>query len=554
MWDVVNYCIKNKIPIGIARGSAASSIVAYCLYITHLDPIKWELPFSRFLNESRISMPDIDQDLSTIHREQVIEYIESKYGASCTLNIGTFGLMRAKNAVRNVARVLGHPYEVGEELSKLLLPPVHGKPQPLKTSIEKVTELARHYNGNGAYAEILKTAEKFEGLINNVSQHACIDEEHKILTLHNGFQKIKDLPVFFGLKPEIILTPEGYKKCWFYSKGKKECIELKIASSKYVVDKFKVILTPDHKVLTEEKGWVEAQDSVKLTIAHNQPKEINKLAELAGWMWNDGYYSITQGKKQIHRSAVLCYTPGDDDEVIDYFKEYLLSKPRRDKYYVGVKTAETILQIYGEGFLTKTSYKIPPKNILENTSYELGWLKGFISANGSVQRGSIRIKLVSKKVVDYIVCLLKKYEFKCSKPSYCKPPKCNFPNGTYQCRPAWQIEIGRLDSWKFVQTIGIIQTKKQQRIKKFKVLSIEDVGEKEVYDFTVDTDKESTKATYINGTTVHNCGLIISDRSLEKLIPTFKGRNQQATAQWEMNTLEKRSRYALKDTYLSRTH
>jgi len=139
--DILEFAHKNNIPCGIGRGSAAASIISYCLNITHLDPIEWDLPFSRFLNEDRVSMPDYDLDFSEAHRYLVLDYVKKKYGEQNVAHIGTFGLMRAKNAVRNVARVLGHPYEVGDKLSKLLLPPIHGKPQPLKTSIAKVSEL-----------------------------------------------------------------------------------------------------------------------------------------------------------------------------------------------------------------------------------------------------------------------------------------------------------------------------------------------------------------------------------------------------------------------------
>ena len=195
VWDMVKYCLDNDIPVGLSRGSAASSIICYCLYITYLDPIEWHLPFERFLNPSRVSMPDIDQDISALHREQVVRYIESKYGVDCVLNIGTFGLMRAKNAIKNVARVLGHPYQVGDELSKLLLPPIHGKPQSLKTSIEKVPELKEHYNKQGAYGEILRIAERFEGLVNSVGVHAA----GKIVAGQSLKNKI---PAFLGKEGE----------------------------------------------------------------------------------------------------------------------------------------------------------------------------------------------------------------------------------------------------------------------------------------------------------------------------------------------------------------
>jgi DNA polymerase-3 subunit alpha len=101
----------------------------------------------------------------------VVEYLENKYGKENIGHIATFGLMRSNNAVKNTARVLGHPYEIGEELAKLLLPPVHGKPQPLQLSYEKIPKLKGYYEGNGAYGEILRKAEHFEGLVNSIGTH-----------------------------------------------------------------------------------------------------------------------------------------------------------------------------------------------------------------------------------------------------------------------------------------------------------------------------------------------------------------------------------------------
>lgn len=198
--DILDWCRKNSIPIGPGRGSISGALTAYALGITEIDSIKYNLIFERFLNEGRKGagggLCDIDMDFSREHREQVLEYVASKYGQDCVCRIGTFGLMRAKNAVKNVARVLGHPYVVGDELSKLLLPPIHGKPQSLKTSIEKVSELKEHYEKNGAYGEILRIAEKFEGLVNNVSAHAA----GEIIAPYNLSTKI---PMFKGKGGEV---------------------------------------------------------------------------------------------------------------------------------------------------------------------------------------------------------------------------------------------------------------------------------------------------------------------------------------------------------------
>jgi DNA polymerase-3 subunit alpha len=199
--DILQWCRKNNIPIGCGRGSISGSLVAYCMEITEVDSIQYNLIFERFLNPGRRGegaggLCDIDMDFSREHRDQVLEYVANKYGQECVCRIGTFGLMRAKNAVRNVARVLGHPYSVGDELSKLLLPPIHGKPQSLKTSIDKVPELKEHYNKQGAYGEILRIAERFEGLVNSIGVHAA----GLIIAPHNLGSYI---PMFRGKDGEV---------------------------------------------------------------------------------------------------------------------------------------------------------------------------------------------------------------------------------------------------------------------------------------------------------------------------------------------------------------
>lgn len=170
--DYMKWALDNKILIAPGRGSIAGSLAAYCLYISHLDPIKWNLLFERFMNPDRISMPDADCDFMPSRRHEVIEYVANKYGHNNVCHIGTFGFLRAKNAVRTIARTLGHPYEIGDHLSKLLLGPISGKPQPLASSIQQVPELGNYIKQGGTYKEVLILAQKIEGLINNNGIHA----------------------------------------------------------------------------------------------------------------------------------------------------------------------------------------------------------------------------------------------------------------------------------------------------------------------------------------------------------------------------------------------
>jgi len=171
--DIVTWAKDNGISVGPGRGSAAGSLVAYALEITHLDPIKYGLVFERFLNPSRVSYPDIDLDFDETQRDRVIEYLQEKYGEDKVAHIGTYGSMKAKGAIRDVARALGFPYEVGDKLSKLVLPPIAGHTQTLATCYEKVPELKSIRNSPGTIEhEVLVWAERMENRLRSFGTHA----------------------------------------------------------------------------------------------------------------------------------------------------------------------------------------------------------------------------------------------------------------------------------------------------------------------------------------------------------------------------------------------
>lgn len=120
VWDFINYAKSNGIAVGPGRGSAAGSIVAYCLEITDIDPIKYNLIFERFLNPERVSMPDIDIDFCYERRPEVIDYVMKKYGKDRVVQIVTFGTLAAKGVIKDVGRVLDMPYSVTDSLSKMI--------------------------------------------------------------------------------------------------------------------------------------------------------------------------------------------------------------------------------------------------------------------------------------------------------------------------------------------------------------------------------------------------------------------------------------------------
>lgn len=171
--DFVNYGKSKGIVFGPGRGSAAGSIISFALRITEIDPLQYDLLFERFLNPDRVSMPDVDIDIQDTRREEVIEYCIEKYGKDKVANITTFGRMFARNAVRDVARVLEVPYSEADRLAKMLPLPVQGRHIPLSKSIVDDTNLNEEYKSNTDSKRILDFAIKLEGTVRSHGVHAA---------------------------------------------------------------------------------------------------------------------------------------------------------------------------------------------------------------------------------------------------------------------------------------------------------------------------------------------------------------------------------------------
>ena len=185
VWDYINYCKSHGIPVGPGRGSAAGSIVSYCLGITDIDPIRYDLLFERFLNPGRISMPDIDVDFADDRREDVIEYVSERYGRDHVVQIGTFGTMLARGVIRDVARVMDLPYSYAADLAKMV-------PQELGITLDKAIDmnpdLKKLYLGDDQVHHLLDMCKRLEGLPRNTSTHAagvviCPDAADKFIPL-----------------------------------------------------------------------------------------------------------------------------------------------------------------------------------------------------------------------------------------------------------------------------------------------------------------------------------------------------------------------------------
>ncbi len=171
--DFINWGKNQGIIYGPGRGSAAGSLLAYAIRITDLNPLEYDLLFERFLNPDRISMPDIDTDIQDNRRDEVIEYCTRKYGKARVGNICTFGKMMAKNAVRDVARVLEVPYAEADRIAKLVPDPVMGHHVKLKDAIQTEPDLKKEYETNPTAKEVIDFAMTLEGTIRSHGVHAC---------------------------------------------------------------------------------------------------------------------------------------------------------------------------------------------------------------------------------------------------------------------------------------------------------------------------------------------------------------------------------------------
>lgn len=170
VWDFINYAKSNGIPVGPGRGSAAGSIVSYCLKITNIDPIRYDLLFERFLNPERVSMPDIDVDFGPDGRQDVIDYVSRKYGAEKVVQIVTFGTLAAKGVIRDVARVMDLPYALADSIAKMVPNELN---ITLDLALERNPEFRKLYQEDEQVHTLIDMCKRLEGLPRHTGMHAA---------------------------------------------------------------------------------------------------------------------------------------------------------------------------------------------------------------------------------------------------------------------------------------------------------------------------------------------------------------------------------------------
>jgi DNA polymerase III subunit alpha len=173
VWDFINWAKEHGIPVGPGRGSGAGSAVAWALRITDIDPLEFKLLFERFLNPDRVSMPDFDVDFCMNRRDEVIKYVQDKYGTDRVGQIATFHQLKARGVIRDIARAMEFPFAEADKLAKLVPEPVQGKSPPVREAIEQTPELKQLYNESPLHRELLDIAAALEGLNRHAGMHAA---------------------------------------------------------------------------------------------------------------------------------------------------------------------------------------------------------------------------------------------------------------------------------------------------------------------------------------------------------------------------------------------
>ncbi|MCI7551095.1 MAG: DNA polymerase III subunit alpha [Actinomycetaceae bacterium] len=211
--DYIQWARDHGIRVGPGRGSGAGSMVAYALGITQLDPIKHDLLFERFLNPERISMPDIDVDFDDRRRGEVIAYVEEKYGKDKVSQVVTFGTIKAKQALKDSARVMGYPFEMGDRLTKAMPPAIMGKDIPVNDMFNKdheryaeAAEFRATVEADPDAQKVFGLARGIEGLVRQTGIHACA-------VIMSSVPLTDVIPVMKNVKYDAVLTQFEYPQC-----------------------------------------------------------------------------------------------------------------------------------------------------------------------------------------------------------------------------------------------------------------------------------------------------------------------------------------------------
>ena len=366
---------------------------------------------------------------------------------------------------------------------------------------ESITEamldekFAKRVNADPVLQDVIKYSKALEGTVKSYGVHASFGYEAKLQT--------KNGPVAIGeLENQVveILTPNGWKNARITKTGIKEIVKYKVSNSKYSNKPNFLHVTSNHSILTRELNWLEAKDFNGIFLA-KKFAIFSPLDFLAGWFWNDGYFN----KDKKH--GYVFFTPGKDKEALEYLSLYFNFKQiSSSQFQIEDNVLNLIIEKFGNEAIGLNKSKLPPSKELDIESLR-GWLSGIFSSNCSIQKGFIVLKLTSKSVIDFCINSLSIFGIEKSYVQIIKGKNIEFSNGYYTCKDSWELGIGRYDSFKFLNLIGLYQYYKADKILD---MSLWDTFRTErytgdVFDFEIFTDLENERMAYVDGVISHNC-------------------------------------------------
>ena len=569
VWDFIRFSKENGIGVGPGRGSACGSLASYCLKITDMNPLKYDLLFERFLNPDRISMPDIDIDFNNLRREEVINYCRNKYGADAVSKIITFGTLASKNSVLDTARI----WDKSTEFARSISDKIPSAPKmTLKKALEESIELKEMYDNNPEARDIIDKAMKIEGLPRNISQHACF-EENTLVTTSKGLKRIADIE----LGDKVLTHNKRFMPVMDLMTTETDTVYTVKASSSAPIE-----ATPNHPFYVREmsvkrlRAYKDGVESSKKTFSSpkwkaveelnvgtdylgipvNQESKIpNKKLNLPfgnkdfwwvvgrfigdGWLENPTkhYNNCVWNEKRV----IICCSNKDNQE-LNEITEKLIScgidyrvEKVRTTFKIHLK-GNNDLYTYFETFGKYAHGKYLNEDILDlPTDILASFLNGYMSADGSYNSKDNRYtyKTVSKKLAIGLMQVVNKV--------YNRPT-------TFRIIPAKTetIENRIVNSKeKYEITFTIDTTKKERSFYEngyiWTRLSVLEKRQenKTMYNLTVLNDSSYV----VHGLCVHNCGLIIAPSAVTNYCPQVYVKNKdtglyEGTTQFTMSECE----------------
>lgn len=365
---------------------------------------------------------------------------------------------------------------------------------------------------------------------NSIVVHNCSAFEIPLIT-ENGLVPIGELD---GLTTKI-LTPDGWKSAKIWSSGIKRVDIYRLGNISYGEN---VRFTEDHLIQSSNGEWkslLEMSESSDFCISRTSPT-YSSLDFLAGWNWNNGY--VTKWNQ-----IISYFTPNKDDEAFDILSNsfsYREEKGRIDKkVLIETSITQLIYDKYGEeNFRSLNKDKLAPKYEIDLESLR-SWLAGLFSANSSVIRSNILLILVSRDVIDFVKTSLSKFGISCSKIYSRKPKVVKFKNGDFLCKEQFVLTLNSVNSFKFLNIIGLAQSYKRDKIKSSKIYKISEGNIEPVYEFTIlNEENRDNQCGYVNGHVFSNCGIVLSPVNLNESIPLYSDNGLPVT-QYDGGTVEK---------------